>query len=67
MINVSLRFTIVGVISMVTLACLILCYQAMFATICGDMMAAARQMFWGVFCAVCALLMIKYRDDLIDV
>jgi tellurite resistance protein TehA-like permease len=66
MINVSLRFTIVSIIAVVTLACLILSYQAMFATICGDLINAARQMFWGLFCAVSALLLIKYRDDLID-
>jgi len=66
MLNFSLRLTIVGIIAVIGLICLILSYQALFDTICGNLHAAARGLFWGLTCGICALLLIKYRDDLID-
>ena len=66
MLNFSLRFTIVGVAAVIGLICLILSYQALFDTICGNLHDASRAMFWGLFSGVAALLLIKYRDDLID-
>ena len=66
MLNFSLRFTIVGIIAIIGLSCLILSYHALFETISGHLHDAARAMFWGLTCALCTLLLIKYRDDLID-
>ena len=66
MLDFSLRFTIVGVAAVIGLICLILSYQALFDTICGNLHDAARGLFWGLTSGVGALLLIKYRDDLID-
>ena len=66
MLQYSLRFTIVGTAALVALICLILSYQAMFDTICGQWHGAATRFFWGTTAGISALLMIKYRDDLID-
>ena len=66
MLHQTLRLTIVGTIAIVALICLVLSYQAMFDTICGQWHGAATRMFWGTTCGISALLLIKYRDDLID-
>ena len=48
LLNRSLRLTVVGTISTLALICLILCYQALFDTICGNIPDAADKMTWGL-------------------
>jgi hypothetical protein len=65
-LNRTLRLTIVGTISLLSLICLILAYQALFDGICGNVREAIRQMTWGAIAGCAALLLIRYRTDLID-
>ena len=62
----TLRLTVVGTISILSLAALILGYQALFDTITGSWHDAIRELTWSAIAAVAGLLMIRYRDDLID-
>ena len=66
LLNQTLRLVVVGTISLLTLACLILGYQALFAGICGNLTEGIRQMTWAAIAACGALLLIRYRTDLID-
>jgi hypothetical protein len=65
-LNRTLRLTVVGTISLLTLICLILAYCALFDAICGNVAEAIRQMTWSAIAACAALLLIRYRADLID-
>jgi hypothetical protein len=65
-LNRTLRLTVVGTISLLTLTFLILTYQALFDGICGNLFEAIRQMTWGAVAGCGALLLIRYRTDLID-
>jgi hypothetical protein len=65
-LNHTLRFTVVGTISLLTLICLILGYQSLFDGICGNLHEAVREMTWAAIAACGALLLIRYRTDLID-
>jgi hypothetical protein len=62
----SLRLTIVGTISLIALAALVLCYQALFEVIGFDFPAAGMRLGWGVLCVIAALLLIRYKGDLVD-
>jgi hypothetical protein len=66
LLNRTLRLTVVGTISLLALTCLILAYQALFDVICGNLSEAIRQMTWGACAGAGALLLIRYRTDLID-
>lgn len=66
LLNQSLRVTIVGTISATTLACLILGYQGLFELITLDLPSAGVKFGWGLLSGVSALLLIRYRTDLID-
>jgi hypothetical protein len=62
----SLRFTIVLLISTIGLGCLVLSYQAMFELIAGAFRDSLQKFGWGVALATAALLLIRYRGDLVD-
>ena len=49
-----------------SLAALILGYQALFDTITGGWRDAVGKITWSAVAAVAALLLIRYRGDLID-
>jgi len=66
LLNRTLRLTVVGTISIVTLISLILCYQALFDGITGSWSDAIGKAIWGTLAGAGALLMIRYRTDLID-
>lgn len=66
LLNQSLRFTVVGTISATSLACLILSYQGLFELITGELTSAGMKFGWGLLSGVSALLLIRYRTDLID-
>ncbi len=66
LLNRSLRLTIVGTISTLALICLILGYQALFDAICGNLPDAASKMTWALGAGISAILLIRYRCDLID-
>ena len=66
LLNQTLRLVVVGTISLLTLICLILGYQALFAGICGNFPEAVREMTWAAIAGCSALLLIRYRTDLID-
>ena len=65
-LNQTLRVTVVGTIAVIAMIGLILCYQAIFELIGFDFPAAGMRLGWGAACAVAALLLIRYRNDLID-
>jgi hypothetical protein len=66
LLNRSIRLTVVGTISIITLAALILLYHALFDLIARDFSAAGDKIGWGVQATIAALLLIRYRNDLID-
>ena len=66
LLNRTLRLTVVATISTLTLIFLILAYCALFDGICGNIMEATRQMTWAAISGCAALLLIRYRTDLID-
>ena len=65
-LNRALRLAVVGTISIAALISLILCYQALFDGITGSWSDAAGKCIWGTLAGTAALLMIRYRTDLID-
>ena len=66
LITRSLRFTIVLLISSIALGCLVFSYQAMFELIAGAFRNSLEKFGWGVALATAALLLIRYRGDLVD-
>lgn len=66
LLNRTLRLTVVGTISIIALISLILCYQALFDGITGSWSDAISKAIWGTLAGSGALLMIRYRTDLID-
>jgi hypothetical protein len=66
LLNRTLRFTVVGIISTLCLAALILCYQGLLDGIWGNFANAAIKIAWGLGAGVAGLILVKYRTDLID-
>ena len=66
LLNRTLRFTIVGIISTLCLAAIILFYQALLDGIWSNFATAASKIAWGLGTATAGLILIKYRTDLID-
>lgn len=62
----SLRYTILLVICAVTVAALLLGYRGMLELIAGDYRTGGIGLGWGIGSAAAALLLIRYREDLID-
>jgi hypothetical protein len=62
----SLRYTILALISGLASGSLILCYRGLLEVIGGDLAAAGPGLGWGIAAGVAALLLIRYRGDLID-
>ena len=65
-LNHTLRLTIVGTISVLALACLILAYLAIFDCFAQQWTNAAARLVWSASAALGALLLIYYRNELID-
>jgi len=65
-LNKTLRLTIVGTISIMSLACLILAYWSIFDLIAQQWSTAAARLVWSASAALGALLLIYYRGELID-
>ena len=65
-LNRSIRLTVVGTIALITLAALILCYQALFEVMTSDYRSAGMKFGWGAACVVASLLLIRYRGDLVE-
>jgi hypothetical protein len=66
LLNRTLRLTVVGTIAVLGFACLILCYQALYALITQQYADGARGLGWGLGAGAGALMLIRYRNDLID-
>ena len=66
LLNRSLRLTLVGTISVTSLACLILAYFVLFDLLSGQWAEAAGRGVWCAGSALAAVLLIYYRGDLID-
>ncbi len=66
LLNTSIRFTIVGLIAIIALASLILSYNGLLTIFTGDIIRAVTKIGWGITLAAAALLLIRYRNDLID-
>jgi hypothetical protein len=62
----TLRFTIVAIITVIATTGLILSYRGLFELIIGQWQIAGMKLGWGIAAAVAALLLIRYRGDLID-
>jgi hypothetical protein len=62
----TLRFTIVAIITVIATTGLILSYRGLFELIIGQWQSAGMKLGWGIAAAVAALLLIRYRGDLID-
>jgi hypothetical protein len=65
-LNRTMRFTLVSTITIIASSGLILSYRGLLELIVGNWDPARMQMGWGVAAAVAALLLIRYRGDLID-
>ena len=65
-LNRSLRLTVVGMIAVTGFAALILGYLGFFELLWGNFPAAGARLGWGAGAGAAALLLIRYRDDLID-
>ena len=65
-LNRTLRLTIVGTISVLALASLILAYTAFFDAFARHWSDAAARLVWGASAALAALLLTVYRGELID-
>jgi hypothetical protein len=55
-----------SLISAIGLACLILETQGLFELIGGNWTTAGRHLGWGTAAGTAALLLIRFRNDLID-
>ena len=65
-LNRTLRLTIVGTISVLALASLILAYTALFDAFAQHWSNAAARLVWAASAALAALLLTVYRGELID-
>ena len=65
-LNRSMRLTVVGMIAATGFAALILGYQGFFELLWGNFAAAGAKLAWGAGSGAAALLLMRYRDDLID-
>ena len=65
-LNRTLRLTIVGTISVLALASLILAYTAIFDALTRHWADAAARLVWAAGAALVALLLTVYRGELID-
>ena len=65
-LNQSIRLTVVGTISIIALAALILLYHALFDVLARDFSGAGDKLAWGTMATIASLLLIRYRNDLID-
>jgi ABC-type Fe3+-siderophore transport system permease subunit len=66
LLSCSLRYTILALITGITLAALLLSYQGMLEIFAEDYRTAGIKLGWGLGSAIAALLLIRYRGDLID-
>jgi hypothetical protein len=66
LVNQSIRLTVVGTISIITLAALILLFHALFDLLARDFSGAGDKLAWGVMATIASLLLIRFRNDLID-
>ena len=62
----TLRFTIVATITLIAMTGLILSYRGLYELITAQWQPAAMSLGWGLAAAAAALLLIRYRGDLID-
>ena len=65
-LNQTLRLTVVGTIALLGLACLILAYRAIFDCVAQHWSDAAARLVWSASAALGTLLLIYYRNELID-
>ena len=65
-LNQSIRVTVVGTITIIAMAALILLFHALYDLLARDFSAAGDKLGWGVMAAIASLLLIRYRNDLID-
>jgi hypothetical protein len=65
-LNRTMRLTIIGTIAVVSLAGLILAYNAMFDLLAHQWADAAGKLVWSASAALAAWLSIHYRGELID-
>ena len=65
-LNKTMRFTIISTIAILSLACLILAYMAIFDAIARHWPDAAARLVWSASSALAALLLITWRGELID-
>ena len=66
LLNRTMRLTVVGTIAAVAFASLILLYRAMFEVLTGEWSDAIIKTVWGTAAGTGALLLMRYRNDLID-
>jgi hypothetical protein len=62
----TLRFTVTAVITLIALTGLILSYRGLFELVTFQWQAGGMKLGWGLGAAVAALLLIRYRGDLIE-
>jgi len=63
----SLRYVVLAVISAISLSSLILSYTGIFDLVGADYHAAGMRLGWGFGAGIAALLLIRFRGDLIDI
>jgi len=66
LLNRTMRLTVVGTIAAVAFASLILLYRALFDLLTAEWPDAMVKGIWGTAAAAGALLLMRYRNDLID-
>ena len=62
----TLRFTIIATITLIAATGLILCYRGLFELLIAQWQSAGMKLGWGIAAAFAALLLIRYRGDLLD-
>ncbi|HEX8523376.1 MAG TPA: hypothetical protein VF669_14070 [Tepidisphaeraceae bacterium] len=63
----SLRFTIVSLLSFLVLLAFVLAYQGLYLELTGQVVKGAATLASSLLTATGAALLIRYRDELIDV
>ncbi|MEO6435660.1 MAG: hypothetical protein ABIP55_07845 [Tepidisphaeraceae bacterium] len=66
LLNRTMRLTLVGTIAIIAITGLILSYRGLFHLVGGEWQPAAMKLGWGIGAAAAALLLIRFRGDLID-
>ena len=66
LLNRTLRLTIVGTVSMLCVACLILCYGALFDSLGGNVAMAGHKLIWGLAAGSAGFILGRWRNELID-